>query len=331
MEKPATPPAFAWIYWLAGLVSVALGVIGVVLMLRSAPQGLPLIVGGIVGLVVVLSAWPIAEAMDFHRRTSETHQAALLESIQERLQQVSVMLNVISEQQLISDTAKKVAFREKDRETVRRAVREEIARQDWEAAMILANDIETQFGYKQEAERFREEITRNRADVTRRQITEQRVTLEKHVKNEAWGPAFQEAQRVMALFPGEEAVKQLPQEIENLRQNRKKQLLDSFADANTRRDTDGAIEILKKLDQYLTPSEAQNMEEAARGIFKEKLNLLRTQFSLAVQDHKWDDAKRIGDEIISDFPNTRMAQEVAEKMDFLRQRATAAEPAAANA
>ena len=325
----STAQAFAWVYWLAGSISVALAVVGAALLFDRASQGLPLLIGGTIGLVLVLVAWPLAVSMDAWRRNSERHQAALLDSLGERLQQISVMMNVISEQQLISDTAKKVAFREKDRETVRRAVREEIARQDWEAAMVLANDIETQFGYKQEAVRFREEIAKSRQDVTRRQITEQTATLEKHVKNESWGPAFQEAQRVMALFPDEESVKQLPHDIENMRQNRKKQLLESFSDSNTRRDTDGAIEILKRLDQYLTPAEAQSLEEAARSIFKEKLALLRTQFSLAVQDHKWDDAKRLADEIISDFPNTRMAQEVAEKMEFLRKRASAGEPAAA--
>jgi outer membrane protein assembly factor BamD (BamD/ComL family) len=49
---------------------------------------------------------------------------------------------------------------------------------------------------------------------------------------------------------------------------------------------------------------------------------LRTQFSIAVQDHNWQEAIRVGETIMIDFPNTQMAKEVREKMDALRQRAS---------
>ena len=109
--------------------------------------------------------------------------------------------------------------------------------------------------------------------------------------------------------------------MENRRQQHKKQLIDSFHEALARKDTDGAIEIVKKLDLYLTPAEAESLQEAAHGVFKEKLNNLRTQFSVAVQDHNWAEAVRVGDIIIRDFPNTQMAKEVRESMDALRERA----------
>jgi outer membrane protein assembly factor BamD (BamD/ComL family) len=66
-----------------------------------------------------------------------------------------------------------------------------------------------------------------------------------------------------------------------------------------------------------------------RLVFKEKLNNLGKQFSNAVQDHKWREAIDVGDTIVRDFPNTRIAQEVREKMDLLRQRAAGLEPAGA--
>ena len=44
------------------------------------------------------------------------HQEELLATMSERLQQMSIALNTISEQQLISDRAKTVAYREKDRD-----------------------------------------------------------------------------------------------------------------------------------------------------------------------------------------------------------------------
>src|SRR5690606_28340534 len=100
-------------------------------------------------------------------------------------------------------------------------------------------------------------------------------------------------------------------------------LIASWHDAVARKDVDGSIEILKQLDMYLTPAEAESMQETARTVFKEKLNLLRLQFASAVQEHHWAEAVDLGDQIMRDFPNTRIAQEVREKMDALRQRAAA--------
>ena len=51
------------------------------------------------------------------------------------------------------------------------------------------------------------------------------------------------------------------EEIEARRQGHKKQLLDSWREAVNRKDVDGSIEILKKLDIYLTPVEAESMQE----------------------------------------------------------------------
>jgi hypothetical protein len=95
--------------------------------------------------------------------------------------------------------------------------------------------------------------------------------------------------------------------------------------ALNRKDNDGAIEILKKLDLYLTRAEADVMQDTVRNLFKEKINDLRTQFALAVQDHRWGEAVRIGELIVRDFPNSGIAQEVKGRLDALRQRAT--EPA----
>jgi len=82
----------------------------------------------------------------------------------------------------------------------------------------------------------------------------------------------------------------LPAEIESRRVTHKRQLLDSWHDAVHRHDVDGSIEILKRLDLYLTPAEADSMQETARGVFKEKLSNLRTQFAIAVQDKAWNEA-----------------------------------------
>jgi hypothetical protein len=278
---------------------------------------------GTAALVIVaqLVALPVILSIDAARHAVQAHQDEILAGFNEQLQQVCLLLNLVNENQLISDRTKSVAFREKDRDAVRRAVQEEISRQDWEAAMVLANEMETVFGYKAEADRFRDQINSKRHDIAHRQIAEQMAVVDRYTNAEAWGQALQEAHRIMALFPTDARVSQLPQEIENRRQAKKKSLHDAWLEAVRTHDVDGSIEILKHLDTYLTPAEAESMQETARGVFKEKIVLLRDQFRVAVQEHRWSEAMRLGETIMSDFPNSRMAEEVMPMIDMLRQRA----------
>jgi hypothetical protein len=233
------------------------------------------------------------------------------------------MLNEISENQLISDRAKSVAYREKDREALRRAIREEMSRKDWEAARALADEMEEQFGYRLEAAALRREIDEQLQEVIRRRIGESVAVIERHCRGEQWEQAFVEANRLAVEIPGNEQVLNLPREIEGRRQAFKKQLMDNWNAAVGRHEVDGSIEILRQLDPYLTREEASAMEETARSVFKEKLLRLRGEFAEAVQERRFADAFRIGDVIVKEFPNARIAQEIRERMDALREKAEA--------
>lgn len=325
-NQPRPARSYLWIYPV--IFAVALGAVGVGVWLAVDRQQWALLAAGTAGLMVALATWPLAMTLQAARKSQEQVLTQIQETLDDRLQQTSILLNLMSEQQLLSDRAKAIAFREKDRDALRRAITEEIARGDWEAAESLVNEIEASFGYRQEAERFREQIARSRADAERRAINEGLAVIDRCCRSERWAEALQEAQLLMQRFPGNPSVQNLPQEIEQRREQHKQRLLDSWHDAVARKDVDGSIEILKQLDLYLTPTEAESMQETARTVFKEKLNLLRLQFAAAVQEHNWAEAVDLGDQIMRDFPNTRIAQEVREKMDALRQRAAEPETAA---
>jgi hypothetical protein len=288
-----------------------------------------MLAAGCASIVAVLISWALGRSLDATRDANLQCFDAAMNPLNERVQQMSVVLNQISEQQLLSDRAKSVAYRDKDRDALRRAIHEDIAKRDWEAAMALANEIEKQFGYKQEADRFRHEITQRWQETQRREISEAVGGIDRLTRSEQWPQAMAEAERLGRVFPNDAQVKNLPAEIEGRRVAHKRQLLSSWNESLVRKDVDGSIEILKQLDPYLTPQEAEQMQEPVRNVFKEKLNNLRTQFSLAVQDHKWSEAIRLGDIISRDFPNTKIAQEVREKMEALRQRAGQGEPVGA--
>jgi hypothetical protein len=325
MEKRHNP-SFTWIFSIAFLAVLAALAGGIDLLhrpfepLSTAVAGAALLAAGYLGLIAILVTLPIALNLVHSRKSNVRHQDELMSALGDRLESISILMNLISEQQLLSDRAKAVAFREKDHDAVHRAVVEEMAHQNWEAAYLLANDIETQFGFKQEADEFRRDITFKRNELQRRQMAEMLAPVDRHIKAEAWGTALQEAQQIMEKFPDDPHARRLPDEIESRRQQRKQQLRESWQDAIDRHDVDGSIEILKRLDQYLTPAEADSMQEIARNVFKEKREALRIRFAQAVKEQRIADAIRLGEEIMTDFPNTRMAQEVRDMMNALRLR-----------
>lgn len=317
-----------WMYAVVLVVALAVFGVGIFLAVQDASRReWSMLAAGCVSLLLVLTTWPLAIAIATSRDAAIARNEEAVAALSDRLQAMTVILNEINETSLLSDRAKSVAYREKDRDALRRAIREDLAKRDWEGALVLADEMERLFGYKQEAMRFRDEVYKQQEDVLRRQVNEGIAIIDRHCRAEAWSDALREAERLMATYRNDAQVAALPQEIENRRQAHKKQLLDAWNDALARKDNDGAIEILKKLDLYLTRSEAETMQDTVRNVFKEKLNNLKTQFALAVQDHKWGEAVRIGDVIVRDFPNSGIAREVRDKLDNLRQRAS--EPAAA--
>jgi hypothetical protein len=318
-HKKHNPAAIGWLF----LIPLALALVMLCLGAYVARngEGWSLLAAGAGCVVIILCAFPIFMAIGHGHEQAHHHLEEMLQTNETRLRDLSVVLNVISEQQLLSDRARSVAYREKDREALRRAIQEEMGHGDFEAAMSLVNDMELAFGYKQEAERFRQEIDSRRNEVNRQSIAQSVATIEKLCREENWDAANAEANRIAADCPSDPAACGLVEQVKDKKAAHKKQLLESWRDAISRKDTDGSIEILKKLDNYLTASEAAEIQEDARGVFRQRLMTLSEQFGTAVHQEKIPDAIAIGETIIRDFPNTRIAQEIRERMDVLRKRA----------
>jgi hypothetical protein len=319
--------SYSWMY--AVVFVVALAVFGTGLYLAIQGHGWAMLAAGSASLIAVLIAWPIALSIGDSRDAGIETQRQMQAMLEARLQQLESTLNRVSQQQLLSDRAKSVVYRDNERQAIRRAINEEIAQQDWEAALALAQAIEDAFGYRQEADRLRAEIRQRQQDTQRRQVNDALGVIERHLRAEQWAEATREAERLRERYPKDEQVQRLPQEIESRREAFKQHLLRNWRDARARKDNDAAIDLLRQLDFYLTPAEAESIQEDARAVFRERLDGLRQQFSQAVQEHRWSDAIRVGDSIVEEFPNSGIAREVREKMDALRQRA--AEPEAATA
>jgi len=227
----------------------------------------------------------------------------------------------ISSNTQISDAARSIAHREPEREALRQAIREEMYSGDWEAAHYLIDQMEQRFGYMQEAKTLLAEITQVR-DMTIEEKIGEVISHIEHLMNEhRWDRARQEIERLMKLFPRHERVLNLPTELNTRREARKQELLARWRSAVERNEIDNGIAILTELDPYLSPQEAAQLRESASDVFKARLLNLGVQFGLAVQEQRWRDALDIGLQIRQEFPNSRMAQEVSDKLDALRVRA----------
>lgn len=239
----------------------------------------------------------------------------------ETLHRIEPMMATIRNNSEISDTAKSIAHREKEGEALRNAIREEMYAGNWEAAVYLIDEMERRFGYKQETQALRHEMSQVREMTIEEKIGDAVARIEKHMDELLWDRARVEIERLLKLFPRHERIQRLPGMLTQRREQQKQKLLVEWNAAVDREEIDRAVEILTTLDQYLSRAEAQSLHDSARHVFKARLLNLGVKFALAVQEQRWRDALEVGLQIRDEFPNSRMAREVDAKLETLRVRA----------
>jgi len=231
------------------------------------------------------------------------------------------ILTQISESLLLSDAIKSVAFRENDKSVLMEAIKQDIQRGMWESAELLLGELERRFGRRQESMQLRDQLSHSR-NVSLQEKLEGGI---KNIKSLWMIHRYEEAQKevdkLLQLYPNNEEVQKLKGQTEQRRKEQKRRLMERWDAAVKNNDVEQGVEILKLLDDYLTSEEAAVLEESARGIFRAKLHNMGVQFSLFVTEKKWSQALKVGNQIVTEFPNSQMAQEVREKIDILKQRA----------
>lgn len=235
--------------------------------------------------------------------------------------EILTQLQIMSDRMLLSDTAKRIAYRTEDVNALREAIREDITKKDFDAAMVLVQEMSQTFGYREEAEEFREQIVAARSNEIETRITVLLQRLDQIIAAHDFKQAMTDALKMKRIYPDNERIKDLDKVVAQAQEDYKHQLERDFLAAAQKDDVDGAIDLLKQLDSYLTEREAEPFREVARGVIGKKRDNLGVQFKMAVHDKEWLKAIRVGEQIIKDFPNTRMAEEVRERIDLLRERA----------
>lgn len=297
--------------WTAGLFALLIGALTLLFLRQPALQG-----SALIGIACVLALMPIS--------LLAAYRSGAAASVERKVAEMTLALDRFTQEGGLSESARRVIHRRQEREILRRAIEQDIQAEDWDAAMVLVKELAERFGYRHDAEEFRGRIERVRAQTTDRKVVEGLTRLDELIRGRNWAEAYAEAARVQRLYPDSHRVHALRERVDEARAIYRKELERGFLLAAERERVDEAMELLKELDQYLTPTEAEPYKEVARGVIGKAKENLGVRFKLTVQDQRWHEAMSVGERIVHEFPNTRMAAEVREMMPKLRERIGAA-------
>jgi len=244
-----------------------------------------------------------------------------LEKVADDLEKLRQVVNQVNQSTRVSETAKAIAFRDSDMQTLRDAVFDKLQQKDFEGAYEIIDEISHNTGYGKLAEQLHVQADKYRDATDIERMNQSISHIEKQLEDHQWVNASAQIERLIKEYPANDKALAMRQRLSDKKDERKKVLLNSWDDAVKRQATDRSLEILRELDQYLTPNEALALQEAARDVFRTKLHNLGVQFSLSISGRQWARALETGQEIIRDFPNSRMAEEIREKINTLRTNA----------
>jgi len=271
--------------------------------------------GGLIVLITLVAM--LAAVFGLFNAIRESNKK--LEKITADIEKSREVLLQINQSSRLSETAKAIASRDADHQSLREAVFDRLQQKDFAAAGEIIDEIAHSTGYQELANQLRAEADKYRDATDTERVNQVIANIEKLFESSQQAKASAQIEKLIAVFPESEKAKAMRQKLLDKKQERKKVILNAWDDAVKRQATDRSLEILKELDMYLTPNEGLALQEAARDVFRNKLHSLGVQFSLAVSSKQWDKALKTGEQIMRDFPNSRMSEEIREKWDILKQ------------
>lgn len=265
-------------------------------------------------MAVIVLIWRISSIIDTLNENS-----AKLEQVAQALGSITEGLSEISRSTRLSESTKVIAFRDTERESLREAVLLKLDQLDFEAADELIDEIAQHHEHSDLATDLRKIAELKQKASQHDRIEEYLRQIETLLSEYQWSKASVRIEGLIKAYPNSEKALSLRGRLHTCKEDHKRELLSTWDLAVKREDTDTGLTILKELDAYLTPNEALALQEAAKDVFRNKLHILGVQFSMAVSDKDWNSALEVGERIIEDFPNSRMAGEIRTKMEVLKQ------------
>jgi hypothetical protein len=311
-----TRPNSSFLIVLATLLYLGAAITGSFIAVKVDPAT------GLLALVIVLTTAPIAAVLlaRSRRAIAEPPTASPSETSAPRLDELTNQLSALAEQLRWSDDARRILNRHATRDILRQAIEEEIAARDFDAAIVLIDRLAAEQGLRQEAEAFRHRIEQSRSPAREADLHQAILQLDELLAQHRWDVAAADAGRILRLYPESPKAQRLHDRVEQARSAHKVELERRFTAATEQGRLDEAMTTLKQLDEFLTEVEAEPYRELARGIIAQTRDTLGSDFKQAVQERRWTAAADLGSRIIAEFPNTRMAAEVREVIEGIRER-----------
>lgn len=318
---------FRWHLLIALLILVALAanIAAIVLSVATQQPTNTIVILGVVGK----SIFAIALLVGFFAILALTHEnvksikdnGEKLDNTVEMLTRNRNLLGQIAQGVRLSDAAKEIAFRDTDRMELAEAILAKLHQHDFDATYTMIDAMARRTQYKDLAEHLRTTTDKYRGATEEDRINQIIAHIDKLCRQYHWSQAAAVIERLINTFPASEKARAMATNLRQRKDKRKRELLAAWDNAVKRQETNRSLEILKELDQYLTPTEGLALQESASTVFRTKLHNLGVQFSLAVTEKRWATALQTGQQIVRDFPNSKMAHEIRNKMDILHERA----------
>lgn len=318
---------FAWHFLFAFLVLISLvaGVAAAILANLGGEPGPVETIMSMTGTIALVSAL-LAGFFSLLLLASESIKTSKangerLENLVEMITRNNSLLAGVSQAVRLSDEAKEIAFRDTERMELGEAVLSKLHQHDFEETYSMIRTMAQMEKYRGLAEQLARTADSYRNATEKDRISQVIAHIDRLCEQYRWSQAAAQIDNLIRAFPYSEEAKVMPRRLRERKDRRKRDLLAMWDEAVQSKDTDLSLEILRDLDTYLTPTEGLALKESASTVFRTKLHNLGVQFALAVTERKWTDALTAGQQIVRDFPNSRMSHEIRSKMDILQERA----------
>jgi hypothetical protein len=299
----------AAIAFLGSLVSGCGGLVGAALASPDSTWASPALTAGLLGVVGL-------GLLGATRMLSNLAGA-------ERTDRIGVILGELYDTSMLSDIAKRILYRDREMGLIRNAIEEDIERGDFNSGLVLCGDLERLFGYTEAAEQLRHRVLLARNSQLAARIASEVADVNSMIDAGELAEADVAGQRLQRMYPDSPSMHGLEARIRAARLQAKRDLKEAFLGAASRGDTRLAMQLLRDLDHDLTATEAVEIREVAAETVSQYREALSARFKMAVSDHRWAEAATVGEQIVDEFPNDRMATEVREMLGRLNERAEA--------
>jgi len=308
--------------WIAAVYGSAAALSAAVAMRGLMMENDPWILVGILAMILTITTLPICIAMR-SGSSSSAHPSPDSDRIRTQLKNLNDTIESLNENMILSDDARRVLNRRKERELLCKAIEEDIQHEDWDAGLVLVRELAERFGYREEAEAFRAKIEMAHSKTIHKRVNEAIAGLDSMIAAHKWDQAMTEAARISRVYHDSPATEGLRHRVETSKERYKHDIERRFLHSAQEGRVEEAMDLLKEMDNYLSEHEAEQFQEVARGVIGKARDNLGVQFKLAVHDKAWDRAANVGQRIIEEFPNSRMSSEIRTMIDSIRKRAEA--------